>query len=315
MALPLDQISDFPALVDYLRDELEWPLPDSADIDAVTYDVTPEEIGLKTDAVGGGIEIKQLRPLNRVQPWGIFFLNLPSAKLPVTLVRNILGKLAVRKRASANASERAAFAKHDLLFIAATGDVGERRLAFAHFADDKLKSDAARLKVLGWDANDTPRHFGMTEAALKTKLHWPTDPSDVDQWRNQWSAAFTQTPGQVVRDSIAMAKALATLARRIRDRAKVLIAAQTDKGSLVQLHKAFKEALIHDLTPEGFADTYAQTIAYGLLSTAISRASAFTRPRSSVSSIRCSECERGESYCVSVNSCAQNPSSAPAWTF
>ena len=52
-----------------------------------------------------------------------------------------------------------------------------------------------------------------------------------------------------------------------------LIAAQTANGSLVKLHKAFKEALIHDLTSEGFADTYAQTIAYGLLSTAISRAS------------------------------------------
>ena len=62
---------------------------------------TPEEIGLKSSVVGGGIEIKQLRPLNRAQPWGVFFLNLPSAKLPVTLVRNILGKLAIKKRASA----------------------------------------------------------------------------------------------------------------------------------------------------------------------------------------------------------------------
>ena len=54
--------------------------------------------------------------------------------------------------------------------------------------------------------------------------------------------------------------------------AKILIAAQNDKGSLVVLHKAFKEALIHDLTPDAFADTYAQTVTYGLLSTAMSRA-------------------------------------------
>jgi hypothetical protein len=273
MARQLDQITDFPALVDYLREELEWPIPEDISLDEATYDVTPEEIGLKTSVVGGGIEIKQLRPLNRAQPWGVFFLNLPSAKLPVTLVRNILGKLAVKKRASANASERAAFDKHDLLFIAATGGVGERRLAFAHFADDKGQGDAATLKVLGWDADDTPRRLGLTEAALKTKLHWPSNPADSEHWRTQWSAAFTQTPGQVVRDSKAMAKALAALARRIRGRATELITAQTDAGSLVRLHKAFREALIHDLTPEGFADTYAQTIAYGLLSTAISRAS------------------------------------------
>ena len=30
--------------------------------------------------------------------------------------------------------------------------------------------------------------------------------------------------------------------------------------------KAFQQALIHDLTPDDFADMYAQTIAYGLLS-------------------------------------------------
>ncbi|HEX8420484.1 MAG TPA: type ISP restriction/modification enzyme [Sphingomonas sp.] len=274
MPATLDKITDFPALVDYLRDELEWPIAADIGLDEATYDVTPEEIGLRSSVVGGGIEIKQLRPLNRVQPWGVFFLNLPSAKLPVTLVRNILGKLAIKKRASANKSEQAAFAKHDLLFIAATGSTPDRRLAFAHFADDDVKGDAATLKVLGWDADDTPRRLGLTEASLRTKLHWPDDPVDVDQWRKQWGEAFAHadTP-TVVRESKQMAKELAALARRIRDRAKDLIAAQTANGSLVKLHKAFKEALIHDLTPEGFADTYAQTIAYGLLSTAISRAS------------------------------------------
>ena len=96
----------------------------------------------------------------------------------------------------------------------------------------------------------------------------------LEGWRRQWSGAFTHADTRtVIRDSKAMAKALAHLARRIRDAAKVLIGVQNDQGSLVQLHKAFKEALIHDLTPEGFADTYAQTVAYGLLSARISRVS------------------------------------------
>jgi hypothetical protein len=274
MTATLDQVTDFPALVAYLRDELDWPIPPDISLDEATYEVTPEEIGLKSGAIGGGIEIKQLRPLNRAQPWGIFFLNLPSAKLPVTLVRNILGRLAIKKRASANNSQRAAFAKHDLLFIAATGAAPDRRLAFAHFADDAGMGDAATLKVLGWDADDTPRRTALTEASLKDRLHWPANPADTDHWRKQWAGTFAHADTRtVVRDSKAMAKALAALARRIRARATELIAAQTSDGSLVKLHAAFKEALIHDLTPEGFADTYAQTIAYGLLSTAISRAS------------------------------------------
>ncbi|MBK8710264.1 MAG: N-6 DNA methylase, partial [Flavobacteriales bacterium] len=46
---------------------------------------------------------------------------------------------------------------------------------------------------------------------------------------------------------------------------------ESEKGPLRRMHAAFKTALIHDLTPEGFADTYAQTITYGLLTAAISR--------------------------------------------
>src|SRR6266699_676396 len=38
---------------------------------------------------------------------------------------------------------------------------------------------------------------------------------------------------------------------------------------LTKLMKAFQQALVHDLDADGFADMYAQTIAYGLLSARI----------------------------------------------
>lgn len=50
-----------------------------------------------------------------------------------------------------------------------------------------------------------------------------------------------------------------------------MMQAESDRGPLTKLYKAFQAALIHDLTEENFADTYAQTITYGLLTTAISR--------------------------------------------
>jgi len=50
-----------------------------------------------------------------------------------------------------------------------------------------------------------------------------------------------------------------------------MMAHESEKGALTKLYKAFQSALIHDLTPESFADTYAQTITYGLLTAAISR--------------------------------------------
>src|SRR5262249_52971253 len=44
-------------------------------------------------------------------------------------------------------------------------------------------------------------------------------------------------------------------------------------GPLTSLMNAFREALVHDLDADGFADTYAQTIAYGLLSARVANAS------------------------------------------
>ena len=43
--------------------------------------------------------------------------------------------------------------------------------------------------------------------------------------------------------------------------------------------KAFQEALIHDLDDDGFADMYAQTIAYGLLSARIADPAGHDRRR------------------------------------
>ena len=139
---------------------------------------SPAELGLKEDAIGGGIEIKQLRPLYSDQPWGMFFLNLPHKHLPQTIVRNILGRLTIKKRKSSNPSERAAFAASDILFIAATGSAAERRLDFAHFTEDPLTGDTATLKILGWDGSDTVRRLNLTGAAMKM-LEWPDRPSDA----------------------------------------------------------------------------------------------------------------------------------------
>jgi Type ISP C-terminal specificity domain len=269
----LETVTSFETLIDYLRDELEWPLPENANINNTTFTYTAAELGLKEDVIGGGIEFRQLRPMTTNQPWGIFFLNLPHKDLPQTLVRNILGKLTMKKRASANDPMRPAFAAHDLLFITSTGNAEERRLAFAHFQDDPLGGNAASLKVLGWEADDTPRRAELTQRTVEEKLAWPDDEKNADAWRAQWGSAFTDRPREAVRTSKELAKTLAALARRIRDRVRELIKAQNDSGSLVKLHKAFKDALIHDLTPDAFADTYAQTITYGLLSTAMSRAS------------------------------------------
>jgi hypothetical protein len=87
--------------------------------------------------------------------------------------------------------------------------------------------------------------------------------ADQEAWRTQWAGAFTLKYRQVINDSKTLALALAELAKRIRSRANTVLALESDTGHLRQLHKAFKDNLIADLTHDGFADMFAQTITYG----------------------------------------------------
>lgn len=266
----LRQIGDFEALCRYLEDTLGWPLGDH-DFDALTFQYAPEELGL-LDQYADAIEsIHQLRPVVDGQPWGIFFVRFSKKKLPVGVLRRILSQLALKKRASANQAERAAWRADDLLFVSAFGEETgrNREIAFAHF--HQHAGDLPTLRVIGWDGNDTPLKLDYLQGLLADKLHWPTDPTDAEAWRTLWRSPFRHRPGHVIRKSDELAEELAKLARAIRDRAQAVMKAESAKGPLTKLYDAFKKALIHDLERESFADTYAQTITYGLLTAAISR--------------------------------------------
>ena len=266
----LRSIKSFPQLVTYLRDELDWPI-ESDDVEDLSFDYQAEELGLDAKTAVKIKEIKQLRPFVSGQPWGIFFVEFENKKLPVVVLRSILSHLVVKKRASANKSDAKRWQPDDLLFISAFGDenTDQREIAFAHFHQEA--GDLPTLRVLGWDGADTPLKLEYVGAALRDKLHWPLDENDLEAWRRQWSSPFRHRVGHVIRTADMLAQVLAGLARRIRDAATTLLAAETEKGLLTKLYKAFQTALIHDLKPEDFADTYAQTITYGLLTAAISR--------------------------------------------
>ena len=74
---------------------------------------------------------------------------------------------------------------------------------------------------------------------------------------------------EVITTSKQLSERLAELAGAIRDRIRTALAIETETGPLTSLMKAFQTALVHDLDEAGFADMYAQTIAYGLLSARI----------------------------------------------
>ena len=264
----LARIRRFDQLVAYLRDGLGWPI-DSDDFEELTFEYTPEELGIDAKNAAKIQEIKRLRPLVPGQPWGIFFVKFEPKRLPVVALRRILGQVALKKRASANKSERQAWAADDLLFVSNYGEGEERRIAFAHFSKPQDGHDLPTLKVLGWDNLDTPLHLDAVARELSDHLAWPDDEDDPDAWRERWRSAFTLRHREVISTSKQLSERLAELARAIRDRIRTALAIETEAGPLTQLMKAFQTALVHDLDEAGFADMYAQTITYGLLSARI----------------------------------------------
>lgn len=267
----LRNIKSFPSLVRYLRDELGWPV-ESDDFEELTYDYEPEELGLDAKAAVKIKEIKQLRPLSNNQPFGIFFINFDPKRLPVVVLRRILRALVIKKRTSANKAQQAAWAMNDLLFISSYGESEDRTISFAHFRENETDpDDLPTLRVLGWDGRDTGLHLDHAQRVLRAKLQWPNDDTDTVTWKREWSSTFDVAHREVITTAKALAVRLADLARNIRNRVNAVLAVESPKGPIRKLHAAFKETLIHDLSEDDFADMYAQTIAYGLLSARVAR--------------------------------------------
>lgn len=267
----LKEIRTFPSLVKFLRDELDWPIDSTDDFEEIVFDYTPEELGIDAANAAKIDEIKRLRKLSETQPWGIFFVKFEPKQLPVVALRRILNEFVVKKRPTGRAAEQQRWATDNLLFISAYGDEYERRISFAHFSQDAEAGDLATLKVLAWDDQDTGLHLDDVASRLVDHLSWPPEAEEWDDetWRERWSAAFELRHREVVTTSKALAIRLAELARGIRVRINEVLAIESGDGPVTKLMNAFREALVHDLEPDDFADMYAQTIAYGLLSARI----------------------------------------------
>ena len=264
----LPSIRRFDQLIAFLRDEMDWPIV-SNDFEELTFEYSAEELGIDTANAAKIQGIKRLRPLAANQPWGVFFVKFEPKRLPVVALRSILGRVALKKRASANNAERPAWTMEDLLFISNYGEGDDRQISFAHFATPASSTKLPTLKVVVWDERDTALHLDQVASELTQGLAWPDDEDDVDAWRMQWRSAFTLGYREAITTSQQLSVRLAELARVTRDRIQGVLQIETENGRFTRLMKAFSKTLVHDLDADGFADMVAQTIAYGLLSARI----------------------------------------------
>ena len=266
----LRRIKRFDQLVAYLRDELDWPI-ERDDFEDLTFDWDANELGIDLKTAARIQDIKQLRPMASGQEWGIFFVKFEPKRLPVVALRRLLNKLVLKKRQTARAADAASWSLHDLLFVSEFGEGEDRQITLAHFSESSNGHDIPTLKVLDWAELDTQLNLDHVDRLLHDRLRWPAEPSNLDAWRKQWSSAFVLRHRHVISTAQELAARLAELAKAIRQKVQQVLDIETDNGPLQKLYTAFREALLHDLTENGFADTYAQTITYGLFSAAVSR--------------------------------------------
>ncbi len=102
-------------------------------------------------------------------------------------------------------------------------------------------------------------------AEIDDKLIKPL-PDNYDEFTNLIKD-FCEFISQTIKSPKKLAEMMAAKARlleNILEKAVTSDEATDENTALQQQYKTFKNILIHDLTPQGFADIYAQTLAYGM---------------------------------------------------
>jgi predicted helicase len=255
---------DVAALIQLLSDECGWPI-DPEMVNRSAWKLNHDELGLN-DEVDIGVEVYELRPLVTKQPWGVFFLSVDGkSRLSVTLLRRLLRGLVKKKRATAEAASRKLWDLDDLMFVCSLEEPDNITRYFAHFKETEKGLPKLMIGARWEDAQDGSE-IQKEINKLRNNLHWPDDETNIDAWKSQWNVGFQVGHREVIKDSVALSKALAKLAVVIKENIPEIHRIERENGPIHTLYQAFREALVKDLKLSAFADMVAQTITYGLFS-------------------------------------------------
>ena len=189
----IHSIHDFDTLLNFLREKLNWPIPEGVELEEIAFPWAPEELDLDEQTEGHIVDCWQLPPFptdqlelefsEGTQPWGIFLVQFQSDAIYRTALRRVLRGLVGRRDRDPNLPVW----KHDqLLFICTTADF--QRFAFGHFASTENWRRAV-LSIFSWERGDT--HIRTLCEYNLPALAFPIDGfSDDPAWLKAWQAAF-----------------------------------------------------------------------------------------------------------------------------
>jgi hypothetical protein len=256
-----------PNLVEFLTDYLQWPLPAHMEPeDVALIDWRLDDLHLDADQVAKLNRVSQLPKFVDAQPFGVFVLEFESGRLPVGAIRRVVHQLVAKKRTQAHVSHQQ-WALEDLLFFCQSHD-GQADLHVVAFREVAGKPV---MKVISWSTDSTDNRLEVIASHNLAKLVWPTGQSNAAALalRDTLLTAFTAEYRQGVKSADLLAKKMAEVARFVRDEVSTLYEVETYDGPLRELFAEVRSRLDSDLTPAKFADMYAQTMVYGLLTARI----------------------------------------------
>jgi hypothetical protein len=258
-----------------LWDGLAWPIYDIAlEPEEVLIDWNPEELHLDPDHVARLSRISQIPPLTANQKFGTFYLQFEGGQLPIGAVRRLVQRLITSRRGKTGGKTPTWDLQDILFFCLADGDE-----AVIHIVNFQERNGKRLLRVLTW--NDTPTEARLNLLAQRTlaELTWVKDAGPrliVEPDQAVGFAAYREG----IRSAKTLSKRMAEVAQDVRDEVKSLLAVETESGPMKSLYRDVKERLIGDITEARFADVYAQTMVYGLLTARIAHPDDFKAERS-----------------------------------
>jgi len=273
----LRKIRTFSQLFEYFVDALGWPLDlnalDDDDLEEITFEWGPDELGVSKEQLRSLKRLRQMRPLTTAQPWGIFFVEIDGPRLPITQLRRLLQSLVTKKRAVGDGARRS-WDLNDLLFIVTTdaGDAVELHL-LAFFDSEGGTPD---VRSLPWRPVGSPvRHLQRLADELLPRLAWPDDENDADAWREAWRGAFSLRHGEAIKSAARLAERMASTAADLRAQIGEAIDAEGKSGPFTHLLDEVRRQLVADVDSKKFADMCAQTLVYGVLSSRVTDPKSF----------------------------------------
>lgn len=258
------------AFTDLLIYGLKWPIPNGLEWDDLPIDWSPAELDLDPEKVGP-IRIHQLNIVTDQQV-GILVLQFDGKRLPVAAVRRIIERFLKTPGGKTRSGQRPAWEE-------------DRVLVFAISPQDNSihaigvgREDGRRvLRSLSWSTRSTPARLELITERGVPELVWGDRGPALTTGLSR-TAGFGAYRG-AIRSAAALAARMAEVARELREEVLDLLDVETEGGPMRTLLGEFQERLLPDLDHKKFADVYAQTMVYGLLSARVTHPELFAGDR------------------------------------